>query len=192
MKTMKPYLRPLSGLAVLALAFGSILPLAAAPLTWTDGAGNFLWNTTATNWTAGSGNIVWTSPNNAILGATGIGAITVSGTPTVSSLTVSAAGYSLVGGQINLGAASTAFQISNNITIGSVIGSANALVKSGAGTLTFTGTNTYTGGTTVNGGTLVLNAGPWANGILHGTATVNSGATLSLQGHNSSIFPTYF
>ena len=192
MKTMKSYLRPLSGLAVLALAFGSILPLAAAPLTWTDGAGNFLWNTTATNWTAGSGNIVWTSPNNAILGATGIGAITVSGTPTVSNLTVSAAGYSLVGGQINLGAASTAFQISNNITIGSVIGSANALVKSGAGTLTFTGTNTYTGGTTVNGGTLVLNAGPWANGILNGTATVNSGATLSIQGNNSSIFPTYF
>ena len=192
MKTMKSYLRPLSGLAVLALAFGSILPLAAAPLTWTDGAGNFLWNTTATNWTAGSGNIVWTSPNNAILGATGIGAITVSGPPTVSSLTVSAAGYSLAGGQIYLGSPSTAFQISNNITIGSVIGSANALVKSGPGTLTFTGTNIYTGGTTVNGGTLVLNAGPWANGILHGTATVNSGATLSLQGNNSSIFPTYF
>ena len=181
----------------LGLALGADLTFtttgaAPAPLTWTDGAGNFLWDSTSANWTAGSGNIAWTSPNAALLGAAGIGAITVSGAPAVSSLTVSAAGYSLAGGQINLGSPSTAFHISNNITIGSVIGGANALVKSGPGTLAFTGTNTYTGGTTINGGTLVLNAGRFANGVLHGAATVNSGATLSLQGNYSSIFPTYF
>ncbi len=170
----------------------SVVVAVPAPLTWTDGAGNFLWDSTSTNWTAGSGNIAWTSPNAALLGATGIGAITVSGGPTVSSLTVSAAGYSLAGGQINLGSPSTAFEISNNIIIGSVIGGANALVKSGPGSLTFTGANTYTGGTTLNGGTLVLNAGAFANGVLHGAATVNSGATLSLQGNYSFIFPTYF
>lgn len=35
--------------AALTMALVSVLPLSAATLTWTDGAGDLLWSTTSTN-----------------------------------------------------------------------------------------------------------------------------------------------
>ena len=187
---MKKLTPPRCGLAYFALTFICALRLSAATFTWTDGAGNFIWNTNSLNWTTGSGNVAWINPNNAVFGSTGVGGITVSGTQTVSNLTVSAAGYALTGGQINLGGRYTSFQISNNITIGSVISGFNELDKSGPGTLTLLGTNNYTGGTSVTEGNLVLNAGAFGVGIINGYASVYFGGTLTIQGNtNQTSFP---
>lgn len=69
-------------------------------------------------------------------------------------------------------------------------GSLLALIKTGSGTQTLTGNNNYSGGTTVNAGTLILNGGTTFDaGIVHGTATVNNGATLQIKGNSSNIWP---
>jgi autotransporter-associated beta strand protein len=63
-----------------------------------------------------------------------------------------------------------------------------SVLKLGAGTQTFSGANAYTGGTIVSQGTLLLRGGAFENGMLHGTATVNSNATLRLD--CAGVFPT--
>ena len=67
---------------------------------------------------------------------------------------------------------------------------ANGFTKTGAGTLTLTNTGSnFTGGTTVNAGTLVLGGGSVGGaGVVRGVLTVNTGATLSLNGNNSLGF----
>lgn len=56
---------------------------------------------------------------------------------------------------------------------GALIGTGGSLIKTGAGTLTFTGANTYTGDTAVTGGTL------GGTGRVAGTLTVQAGGTLA-------------
>jgi len=160
---------------VLSTTIATLLSSAAshaATLTW-DGAGGSTWDTSSSNWTGSP----WTDSSDALFAGAGTGAITVSGTRTVASLTTSAAGYSLTGGQINLGSATTIFAINNDLTIGSMIGGGgNGLAKSGAGTLTLTGTNTYTGVTTINSGTLQLGDGTSGHdGALASPSIVNNG-----------------
>lgn len=59
-------------LALLATAGGSLAQ--AADVTWTNGAGSFLWNTSAANWSIGA----WSnSGNGAVFGPLGAGAINV-------------------------------------------------------------------------------------------------------------------
>ncbi len=69
-----------------------------------------------------------------------------------------------------------------NGSISSIIGTGSGtLTKSGTGTWTLTGANTYTGATTVSAGILnIQNA--TALGTTAGGTTVNSGATLQIQG----------
>ncbi len=157
----------------------------AANYNWTNGASTMSWNATDTNWDAGAGNVAWADNNAAIFGATGAGAITVYGTQTVTGLTVSAAGYSLSGGQINLGSATTGFAINNDISISSVIGGTNALTKTGTGNLTLSGSNSYTGNTTISAGRVILGSGS-ALGTTAGSTTVSNGAALNVNGQTIS------
>ena len=153
--------------------------------TWTNGSANSLWNTTSGNWATTSGT-TWVGNSDAVFGATGAGAITVSGTQTIRSLSVNAGSYSLTGGKINLGAVTTAFTINSNLSMGLVIGGgANGLIISGTGTLTLTGVNTFTGGTIVSSGSLRIGSAN-ALGSTAGTLAVNGG-TLDLNGHSVAV-----
>jgi len=165
------------------VAVGAISSTFAANYTWTNGDADLLWNSTSNNWDAGSGNTPWLDNNEAIFGATGVGAITVSGPQTVNGLTTNANGFSLTGGQINLGAASTGFAINNDLTISSAIGGgANALTKTGGATLVLGGglSNTFTGGITVNNGTVASKDGASLKNAT-GNITVDSGATFDAR-----------
>lgn len=147
----------------------------AVGLIWDNAAGTAIWSDASANWTNGGASQAWTNGSAAVFGATGTGAVTVSGTNNVNSLTVSAAGYSFSGGQINLGQASTTLEINNPASIASVIGGANGLVKTGTAALTLSGSNSYSGATTVNAGQISLgNAN--ALGDAAGTLAVNAGA----------------
>lgn len=151
----------------------------AVGLIWDNAAGNAIWNNASANWTNGGASQAWTDGTAAVFGATGAGAVTVSGTIGMDSLTVSAAGYSFSGGQIDLAQASTTLEVNHAASISSVIGGANGLTKTGPATLTLGGANEYSGATAVNGGTLLVNGNQSAAA---GAVTVASGATLGGSG----------
>jgi autotransporter-associated beta strand protein len=66
-----------------------------------------------------------------------------------------------------------------------VLSGSGSLLKLGTGVSTLSGTNTYTGLTTVAAGTLKLGSASAMGGTTSGT-TINSGATLDLNGQNLS------
>ncbi|WP_026600982.1 autotransporter-associated beta strand repeat-containing protein [Methylomonas sp. 11b] len=73
----------------------------------------------------------------------------------------------------------------NAVTLSGILSGAEALNKAGAGTLTLTATNTHTGAVTVSAGGLTLEGG---SSIGDSSAvTVDSGATLTLNGGNETI-----
>jgi autotransporter-associated beta strand protein len=80
-------------------------------------------------------------------------------------------------------AGSSTIQTLTNATISTVLGGANALTKTGAGTLQLGASNTYTGGTIVNAGILDLTVGGGA-GAIRGALTINSGATVQVSAAN--------
>ena len=108
-----------------------------------------------------SGVLDLNAHNEGVGGLSGNGVVTNNATGT-STLTLGAAG---TGGGTFTG----------SIQDGGT-GKKVAVIKNGAGALTFDGTNTYTGGMTVNGGALVV------NGSLAGSVTVNSTAKLAGPG----------
>jgi fibronectin-binding autotransporter adhesin len=71
-----------------------------------------------------------------------------------------------------------------------VITGATSLTKNNDGTLAFGSNQSYTGGTIVNGGILDLTGGGGLSGVLRGTATVNSGATLRLSINDAAGYAT--
>jgi filamentous hemagglutinin family protein len=76
-----------------------------------------------------------------------------------------------------------------NITVGHVISGANAVRKTGTGTLTLTATNTYSGGTTISGGTLKIKADNNL-GATPASAATNitiNGGSLLVSDHLSAI-----
>jgi autotransporter-associated beta strand protein len=93
------------------------------------------------------------------------------------------AGVTLDGGSITSGGiitSNSAFDMRSG-TVEAVLAGSVGLNKTTAGTVTLSSTNTYTGQTTISAGTLIA-----ANGSALGTTdsgtTVNSGATLGIQG----------
>src|SRR6476619_3692742 len=71
-----------------------------ADVTWDNGGGNFIWDTSSLNWSGAAWNNG--AGNGAIFGATGAGAISVPGPINVNSMNFTVGGYSLNGsGPIN-------------------------------------------------------------------------------------------
>ena len=77
------------------------------------------------------------------------------------------------------------YSASDMATISGVISGAFAMEKAGAGTLTVSGINTYTGTTTVSTGTLTAGAISALSGA--SAITVNTGATLNINGTTQSV-----
>ena len=69
-------------------------------------------------------------------------------------------------------------------------GAAGGVNKLGNGTLSLTRQATYTGGTTVTAGTLSLDANGGASGLIRGTVTIKSGATLRLNANDVTGYNT--
>jgi len=83
-------------------------------------------------------------------------------------------GYALSFGATTLSGTVT-FNDSANLILGAVGQSgSSSLIKTGAGTLTFTGGNTYSGATTISGGVLQLGNGTTSNGTVAGNITNNA------------------
>lgn len=85
-------------------------------------------------------------------------------------------------GLLTLGESNNSFTISSSITDGlqansTTTSSANALIKTGSGTLTIAANSTYSGATTVSAGTLELQAS-----LANSDVTVANGATLRING----------
>ncbi len=123
--------------------------IAGGTIDNTSGAAIALTTNNPQKWT---GNFTFGGTNDLNLGTGGVALNNLSGAESVT---------------VNGGA---------TLTIGGVISGAN-LVKSGSGNLTFNGLNTYAA-TTVNGGSITLGPGG-QSGVLRGTLSINSGATVS-------------
>lgn len=189
---MKPrFFKSIVACPVILTAFTQFAP--ADNYTWSNGDSNLAWNDSSNNWDDGANYVPWVDGNTAVFGSTGVGAITVSGTRSIGGLTTSAIGYTLSGGTIALGSASTPFVINNLITINSAItGGTNGIVKTGAGTLILGGgtSNNFTGGIAVNAGRLT-NANGASLKNVGGTITVASGATFNAQANfDGNAVPT--
>ncbi|MBN8460899.1 MAG: autotransporter-associated beta strand repeat-containing protein [Verrucomicrobia bacterium] len=83
--------------------------------------------------------------------------------------------------------ATLAFNTTTNQIFGAsrLIGGGGAIEKSGSGTLEFQGNHGYTGGTTINGGTVLLSTNGGEVGVISGVVTVNAGGTLSATSGNA-------
>lgn len=133
---------------MLALLLAGHSTVAWGQLTWT-GTSNSTWNTSTANW-AGATSI-WTNPQNAVFNSTAAADrrnITLTGTQSIFSMTVSADGYSFSGGALLISQRFGDFTFNNSGTINSNISSPeNLLRKLGVGTLSLSGTVSLTSGT---------------------------------------------
>jgi fibronectin-binding autotransporter adhesin len=119
------------------------------------------------------GGSVAVSQTLSSLTTTGLGGSVVGGNASISTLTLDIAGISTYAG--TLGGTGTN---ENNL----------ALVKNGVGTLTISGNNSYTGGSTVNGGVLTLGAFFQGSGTAPGSGpiTLKDATRLNLSTGNST------
>jgi fibronectin-binding autotransporter adhesin len=130
--------------------------------TWNNASADSLWNGTSANWTLPT---TWIDGNDAIFGATGIGAITLSTSVSTHNLTFNSAGYTIganAGNVLTLNGTTPTITVNAagaNIPLNVPIAGTQGLTVNGTPTsaLTLASSNSYSGGTFVKGGTLVLN-----------------------------------
>ena len=141
-----------------------VLSVFAAPInTWNNASTDSLWNGTSANWTLPT---TWVDDNDAIFGATGIGAVTVSTSVAAHNLTFNSAGYTIGGNAgtvLTLNGSTPTVTVNAagaNIPLNLPIVGTQGLTINGTSTsaLTLGGSNTFSGGTFVRSGTLILNA----------------------------------
>jgi len=128
------------------------VPVLSSSLTWNNGAGDFVWSSTALNWSGSA----WDNSNltSAVFGSTGAGTLTLGEAITAKDLTFNAAGYTIAGGTLTL--IQPVVTTQQSATISSSIDGIGGLTKEGTATLTLAGANPFSGLTTVNAGTLAL------------------------------------
>ena len=151
----------------------------AADQTWISGNANNDWSTSAANWDAGA---VWVNGNNAIFGGSGE-VVDVNGSVSVGNITFNVFGYEIgdatSDGAFTLSGSPSVISVSSGTNIISeVIAGSGGLTKSGDGVLELTGaSSSSTGNTIVSAGKLQFGA---TDALPSGTITVNDGATLEL------------
>ena len=140
----------------------------AAPNTWNNAQGNYVWDTTTANWTSPT---TWLSGDDAIFDATANDplangpTVTLGSYITAHSLTFNAKHYTISGFFNNLTLTGSIPTITANAdcTNGAAIYGTDGLTVQGTAVLTIQGDpqfdgNHYTGGTYIKSGTVVLQA----------------------------------
>lgn len=176
----------------------------------TGGTGT--WNASNTNWTNATDSapgVIWVSGNTAVFAGTA-GAVTVSGTQQIGGLTFNSAGYTIIGGVLDLNGAGAVLSATGSAAISSAIidSGGGGTVTISTGTINLFGTNTFAGGTSVssgaslnlsgslagsltNAGTTVISGGGFTSGALiqnSGTSTINGQvASLDVNGGTATI-----
>ena len=159
--------------------------------------GNGTWDTATPNWsttTTGDATLsVWSGSSadtaDFYANSSPTSTITVNGNQSVGNITFDGSGYTLTGGQLNLGGGT--ITANANAEIDSVIGGSAGLTKSGTAQLYLTANNAYNGGTTVSAGTLnaaisgALGSGP--NVVLGDANTGANAATLLLSQPSDAV-----
>ena len=158
---------PLESRHMLSLA--AVVPV----LVWT-GAGSQTWDQTSLNWVDANGApTAWIDGASAQFSRPGAQTIQLVNTVTVGGLSFAGGSYTISGGTIRLGAATTGISVQSqstaqiNTTIGSTGGGTSGLSaistaqvrgldKTGGGTLVLSGIDASVGTTTVDAGTLQL------------------------------------
>src|SRR4051794_10074832 len=164
-----------------------------------------VWSATSTHWNSDSTGLgiptAWTAGNEAVFSAgtnaTGTYTVTVSGTQSLSALTVEEGFPIQSGGTLAFGAATGPISIASGAGFGqtttSAITGTGGIVKSGAGVLSLRGTNTFSKAGTnnqaflaINGGTVDFqvdaNLGAVPSATDNGTALSINGGTLRYSG----------
>jgi fibronectin-binding autotransporter adhesin len=159
-------------------------PGIAANLTWNSPSPGGTWDTSTALWLDGASPATWNNatPDQAVFGATGTGAVALAAPVTAGSLTINAAGYSISGSTLTLAGATPTITTAADATISSTISGSSGLTKSGAALLDLTGANDYSGDTVVSAGTLKLSTPQLATG----TIQVNSGTLAFNAGQNAN------
>ncbi len=174
------------------------------PATPVGGSGT--WDLTTANWSDGTSDLAWTDTTGTDLATFGgsAGTVTVGTSLGALGLIFNTTGYTIatgantltlgssgidahllssgtttISGLVALGA-SQSWNVGTGATLATsaVVSGANALTKSGGGTLTLSATNTFSGGLTISGGTVnvtnVLNLGAAANALTLDGGTLNA------------------
>lgn len=201
---LRPQLRPpvrlarRGALALLPVVLAAWSPAVWAQLTWTANE-NTTWDTTSANWSGASTTWGGTSAVFNTSAAEDKRTITVSGTQTVNTLTVSAAGYAFNGGTLATSVGNGEWTINNDATINSAITGITSfgnLRKLGSGTLTTTGDITLTSASdgliSIIGGTFRQTAGTITLGRTDFTAAlfVGNGGTGTFESTGGTLRAT--
>jgi autotransporter-associated beta strand protein len=166
---------------VLALAVLTVASAAhAADIDWTNGSGDFNWNTSSLNWSTGAWNNA--GVDGAIFGAAGVGTVNVNAPVVVDSLSFTVDGYTLAGtGPITFATGASTqttgvVNVAGGLTrISTPLSSAVGFQKIGVGVLEISGANTFTGAIP-----LVANGKLSSNVLIGGTFGTIAGGTLRL------------